>query len=159
MAAFVVMRKTYLRFFLWSAQNLLLPSVNRLHLLPSFVMAAQRIFFFATAFFVFFFATFFALRIKCPPSFSLDTTKSLIVKTMSRKKINKPLKCSLLMTRRNRSPDVQQIKGGGSCQSSNAFDFTKAAAFSSWSKWMRSCWLLCRNVPRHPPCYDRSVEA
>ena len=157
MAASVVVRKAYFR-FLWSAQNLLLPSVNRLHRLPSFVLAAQRIFFFATAFFVFF-AAFFALRIKCPPSFSLDTTKSLIVKTMSRKKINKLLKYSLHMTRRNHSPDVQRIRGGSSRQSSKVYEFTNAVAFSSWLEWMKSCWLLCRHVPRHRVCHARSVEA
>jgi hypothetical protein len=69
-AAFVAVREVYLR-FLWSAQNLLLPSVNRLHRLPAFVMAAQRTFFFVTGFF----AAFFALRIKSPPSFSLDASK------------------------------------------------------------------------------------
>ena len=101
-AAFVVVRKVYLR-FLWRAQNLLLPSVNRLHFLPAFVLPAQRTFFFVT----FFFAAFFALRIKNPPSFSLDATKNLIVETMSRKKINKLLKCSSRMTRRNRFTDVR----------------------------------------------------
>jgi hypothetical protein len=77
--------------------------VNRLHFLPSFVLPAQRTFFFVTVFF----AAFFALSIKDPPSFSLDVTKNLIVKTLSRKKINKLLKCSSRMTRRDHSPDVR----------------------------------------------------
>lgn len=154
MAAFVAVRKAYF-LFLWSAQNLLLPSVNRLHLLPSFVLAAQRIFFFATVFF----AAFFALRIKCPPSLVWMQQKNLIVKTMSRKKINKLLKCSLCMTRRNRFPDVLQIEGGDSRQSYNVYEFTKAAAFSSWSEGMKSCWLPSGVVLPHPACHVRSVEA